>query len=245
MSLTLTQLVHRYPPINPTDAPRTILEIDDWTLSAGDQVLLRGVSGSGKTTLLNIIAGLLRPSGGTVTVNGQSLYALSEAARDRFRAGQIGYIFQTHHLLAGLTALENVEMPLAFAGVGDRERHQKAEALLARMGLADHRHYRPKQLSVGQRARVAVARALASTPKVLLADEPTAALDPETAQNVMSTLYTLCAEHRIILLIASHDPALTESFPPERTYTLDKQPAIRFQRSAAHQSDHLLNAETH
>lgn len=198
---------------------RPVLAIEQWGLAAGEQALLRGISGSGKTTLFNILAGLLRPTAGQVWLGKQSLYALPEAARDEFRAGRIGYIFQSHLLVPNLTALENVVMPMAFAGKWMiAERRQRAADLLGQVGLAEFARHRPAQLSAGQRLRVAVVRALANAPQLVLADEPTAALDPASASQVMDLLQDACRQHGAILLVASHDPALNGRF--ERIFDL-------------------------
>lgn len=192
---------------------RTIIQPQTWQLDAGQQVLLRGVSGSGKTTLFNILAGLLHPSSGVVKYGDQSLYALPEAARDRFRAQAIGYVFQNHHLIPSLTALENVVMPLAFARVSASSTWRlRAAVLLEQVGLEAFANYLPRRLSTGQRLRVAIARSLANNPRLLLADEPTAALDREAAIQVMDLLQNTCRQQNAILIVASHDSALVERF---------------------------------
>lgn len=211
MSLRVENLGHVYQ--SPVGEARTVLHIPAWTVQTGEQLLIRGVSGSGKTTLFNILAGLLHPTQGTVWYDQQSLYALPEEQRDRFRARQTGYVFQNHHLLPALTALENVVMPMAFArSVPAARWRTRARDLLAQVGLADYLAYRPGQLSTGQRLRVALARALANTPRLLLADEPTAALDAASGQVVMDLLQTVCHEHNAMLLVASHDPAWVTRF---------------------------------
>ncbi|MDX1992529.1 MAG: ABC transporter ATP-binding protein [bacterium] len=216
MSLRLDNLRHIY--TSPAGETRQVLDIPHWRVEAGQQVLLRGVSGSGKTTLLNIIAGLLHPTQGQVwydlrDMGEQSLYALREETRDRLRARAVGYIFQNHHLLASLTALENVVMPMAFARVHPaREWRPLALALLEKVGLADFADYRPAKLSTGQRLRVAIARALANRPPLLLADEPTAALDPASGEAVMRLMQDTCRQQGALLLVASHDPALAALF---------------------------------
>jgi putative ABC transport system ATP-binding protein len=193
--------------------PRTVLQIDAWTLRDGAQALLRGISGSGKTTLMNIVAGLLRPTGGDVWIDDQSLFALPEAARDRFRTQHVGYVFQTHHLLPMLSARENIEMPMAFAKtLSARQRRARATELLAAVGLSPFANHHPHQLSTGQRLRVAVARALANVPRVVLADEPTAALDQAAGHTVLDLLQHSCRAHGSALLVASHDPALAARF---------------------------------
>lgn len=205
MSVRLHNLLHSYRA--PNRDSRRVLDIPAWEFPDGAQVLLRGVSGSGKTTLFNIIAGLLRPTSGTVYIDGEDIYALSEATRDRFRARSIGYVFQNHLLIDSLTALENVVMPMAFARL-DRPAcwANNAVDLLALVGLAGFESYKPRQLSTGQRLRVAVARALANRPKLILADEPTAALDVQAGVGVIDLLKQACVEQNAVLILASHDP---------------------------------------
>jgi ABC-type lipoprotein export system ATPase subunit len=191
--------------------PRTVLDISHWQVKTGEHVLLRGRSGSGKTTLFNIIAGLLTPTRGSVILAGKDLSHLREAERDRFRARYIGYVFQTHNLLP-FTAVQNVEMPLAFAGMAASERRKQAVSALASVGLGDCLTHRPHQLSTGQRLRVAVARAIVTRPQILLADEPTAALDPETGVRVLDLLQDVVDQTGATLLVASHDPVLSARF---------------------------------
>lgn len=192
---------------------RTVLNIGNWQVGSGEHILLRGVSGSGKTTLLNIIAGLLTPTTGEVFIADQALYRMAEAQRDRLRAGLIGYVFQMHHLLPALSALENVIMPMAFARSLPRPAwRRRALELLENVGLTEYIHHRPAQLSAGQQVRVAVARALANSPPVLLADEPTAALDAENGARVIDLLQRSTAQRGAILIVASHDPALSGCF---------------------------------
>ncbi len=211
MTLLVAELSHTYH--TPGLAQRPVLrDIQHWEIAPGEQVLLRGISGSGKTTLLNIIAGLLHPTQGAVYMAGQSLYALSEAARDQLRRQSIGYIFQNHYLLPMLSALENVMMPLAFAGVGPMSRRRRAQELIEAVGLTPFAAHRPAQLSAGQRQRVGIARALANRPHLVLADEPTAALDLEAREQVMTLLQTSCQTNNASLIVSSHDPALTGRF---------------------------------
>lgn len=211
MTLDVENLSHAYS--TPASGTRTVIHpLETWKMTTGSQVLLRGISGSGKTTLFNILSGLLQPTTGEVFLNGQSLYAMGEAERDRFRRRNIGYIYQMHYLLPHLNALENIAMPLAFDGWSAGERHEQAMALLQQMGLADHARYLPAQLSSGQRLRVAVARALVNRPTLLLADEPTAALDQDATDQVMDLLQDSCRVHGAILLVASHDPTLNCRF---------------------------------
>jgi putative ABC transport system ATP-binding protein len=235
MALTLSQLRKRY--VGPDGSVVPVVDIGQFQLADGEQVALVGSSGSGKTTLLHLIAGILapdsgrilfdlsppgtmqdpRPPGGVVDyrsahVNGAiDLTTLSEAQRDIFRGRHIGYIFQTHHLLPGFTALENVLLGMSFTG----RKHDPAWAthLLKEVGLADRLDYKPQKLSVGQQQRVAVARALANRPNLVLADEPTGALDASNAQQVLELIRKLCGEVKASLLLVSHDPTITGQFP--------------------------------
>jgi putative ABC transport system ATP-binding protein len=186
-----------------------ILDVKEFRLAEGAQVALRGRSGSGKTTLLNLIAGVLRADGGRVTVAGHEVTALPEAGRDRVRAECIGYVFQTFNLLQGLTALENVLLPTMLRGAPDRAR---SAALLERVGMKDRLNYRPRQLSVGQQQRVAVARALANRPKLVLADEPTGNLDEQHALDALRLLRDVCRENGSALLVVSHDTRVLGQF---------------------------------
>jgi ABC-type lipoprotein export system ATPase subunit len=214
MKVTITGLQHTYHGTGVET--RTVLDIDHWALEAGAHVLLRGVSGSGKTTLFNIIAGMLRPTHGVITLGEQPLYLLGEAARDRFRAAHIGYVFQTHQLMPGFSALENVTMPMMFAGtIAPGARAGRAHHLLEQVGLGAFIRHRPHQLSTGQRLRVAIARALANAPRLLLADEPTAALDPHGAAQAIELLQESCRQNQATLIIASHDPELNARFPTQ------------------------------
>lgn len=209
MSIHIDHLTHTYRSAAADERP--VLDIERWHIEPGEQILLRGVSGSGKTTLFNVMTGLLQPTQGQVWYDDLSLYSLSEAERDRFRARNIGYIFQNHFLLETMTAAENVEMPLAFARQSaPAQRQRRAQELLGQVGLAERLTYYPRQLSTGQRMRVAIARALANQPKVLFADEPTAALDETSSETAMNLIQATCRENNAILIVASHDPALTQ-----------------------------------
>ena len=156
-----------------------VIDVASFSMEAGEHVALRGTSGSGKTTLLNLIAGVLKADSGNIRLAGTQIQGLSEAARDRVRANHLGYVFQTFNLLQGYTALENVMLGMMFGKGADAG---KAGALLERVGLKDRLRYKPRQLSVGQQQRVAVARALANHPELVLADEPTGNLDPQRAE---------------------------------------------------------------
>jgi ABC-type lipoprotein export system ATPase subunit len=187
-----------------------ILEVPRLELAAGEQMVLRGRSGCGKTTLLNAVAGLTTIDSGSITVGGVDLTKLHEAGRDRFRARKIGYVFQTFNLLSGFTALENVLLGMTFTGqASDRSR---AIDLLDRVGLAPRAHHRPAALSVGEQQRVAVARALANRPVLLLADEPTASVDPAHQQQVIDLLRSVCRDERVAMLLVTHSPEVAEQF---------------------------------
>ena len=188
----------------------TVLSIDRLEIPKGAQWVVTGQSGSGKTTFLNLIAGILLPDAGTVTVGGTEITRLPEAERDRFRARTIGFVFQTFNLLQGFTALENVMLGMLFAGKTDRAR---AESLLVRVGLQEKVHARPSELSVGQQQRVAIARALANRPEILLADEPTGNLDPKTGASIVDLLKEVCREGGETLVLVTHQPQVMESFP--------------------------------
>jgi ABC-type lipoprotein export system ATPase subunit len=187
----------------------TVLDVAEFALEVEQQLALRGASGTGKTTFLNCIAGILRPDDGCVRLNGIDMAAASEGRRDQLRAQTIGYIFQTFNLLQGYTCLENVLLGMSFGRGADRA---FARELLKRVGLGDRLDYRPAQLSVGQQQRVAVARALANKPKLVLADEPTGNLDPKNAREAIKLIREICRETGAALLIVSHDQSVLEQF---------------------------------
>jgi len=192
------------------DGERTqVVDVANFSLEKGTQVALQGSSGSGKTTFLNLIAGILRPDSGTIRVAGADLLSLSESARDRVRAQNIGYVFQTFNLLQGYTALENVALGMMFGNGAD---YGRAAELLERVGLRDRMKYRPRQLSVGQQQRVAVARALANKPSLVLADEPTGNLDFRNAKEALALIREVCRENGASLLLVSHDREVLAQF---------------------------------
>ena len=171
---------------------------------AGEIVLVSGPSGSGKSTLLNLIAGFDRPDSGRIVVDGRAVGGSREAAR--YRREMIGFVFQLHHLIPGLTAEENVEMPLMPAHRRRPERLALARAALSEVGLDERRTHLPAQLSGGERQRVALARAIVGRPRLLLADEPTGSLDSEAGAQVMELLAGLSRRHGTTVLVVSHDP---------------------------------------
>lgn len=195
--------------VAPDGARSTVIDIPHFALAAGEQLAMEGTSGSGKTTLLHLIAGILMPDSGRLAVAGEEMTVLDEAGRDRLRARTIGYVFQTFNLLQGYTALENVMLGQMFGHGADEKR---ARELLVRVGLKDRLDYRPHQLSVGQQQRVAVARALANQPKLVLADEPTGNLDRLHAREALALIREVCREHSAALLLVSHDQAALAQF---------------------------------
>src|SRR5882724_13247677 len=187
-----------------------VIRLRQFELTAGEQVVLVGQSGSGKSTLLNLIAGILLPDQGEIVVNGTNPASLSEAARDRFRAANIGYVFQSFNLLQGFTALENVLLGQMFgSGNGGADR---AVQLLKSVGLEHRLHHKPRALSVGQQQRVAIARALVNAPSLVLADEPTGSLDAKNGAAVLDLLRRICTEGNHTLLLVTHDPQVMKSF---------------------------------
>ncbi|MFH5803800.1 ABC transporter ATP-binding protein [Alienimonas sp. DA493] len=202
MTLLVEEVTKSYP--DPAGGPPTrILDVPRYQLAKAEQAVLLGASGGGKTTLLNVIAGLTAPDSGRVEIGGVNLTALPEASRDRFRAQRIGYVFQTFHLLSAFTALENVLLGMSFTGQ-TADRHAAA-ALLERVGLSHRAGNKPSQLSVGERQRVAVARALAGEPMLMLADEPTANVDVAHRDAVLDLIRETCSERGVALLLVTHD----------------------------------------
>ena len=193
----------------PDGSRHAVIDLPVFALEEKAQVALRGESGSGKTTFLHLIAGILKPDSGSIKLAGQEISGLSEPQRDRLRALNIGYIFQTFNLLPGFTCLENVLLGMSFGPGVDRA---FAEALLRRVGLGDHLKHYPRQLSTGQQQRVAVARALANRPRLVLADEPTGNLDHANARSALKLIREACAENGAALLLVSHDSEVLGEF---------------------------------
>jgi len=213
MPLTLNGVIKRY--VAPDGSAVPIIDIENLKIEDTQQVALIGTSGSGKTTLLHLIAGILAPAKGQIlfesTKGKVDIAALSEPQRDIFRGRHIGYVFQTHHLLPGFTALENVLLGMSFSGRSpDRA---WARHLLQQVGLEQRLNYRPEKLSVGQQQRVAVARALANRPQLVLADEPTGALDARNARQVLELIRGLCREINASLLLVTHDLDIAHQLP--------------------------------
>ena len=183
-----------------------ILRDISFTLDAGQTVAIVGASGSGKSTLLGILAGLDTPTAGTVHLAGQDLFALDEDQRAALRARHVGFVFQSFQLMANLTALENVMLPLELAGTPDAR--AQATAMLQRVGLGERLQHRPKVLSGGEQQRVALARAFVVRPELLLADEPTGSLDHATGAAIMDLMFALNRERGTTLVLVTHDPQL-------------------------------------
>jgi putative ABC transport system ATP-binding protein len=184
----------------------TVLDGIDLEVPEGEFLALMGPSGSGKTTLLNLIAGIDRPTAGTVRVAGTEVGSLSEGALARFRSRSIGFIFQFYNLIPVLTALENVTLPLLLERLSKKERRERALTALKVVGLADRASHTPRQLSGGQEQRVAIARAIVGDPKVLVADEPTGDLDAKSAEEILTLLTTLNRDFRKTIVMVTHDP---------------------------------------
>lgn len=183
----------------------TVLNDVTAEIPQGDFVSIVGQSGSGKSTLLLMLGGMLSPSSGKVLFDDQSLYDLAPDGRAAVRRKKIGFVFQTFNLVPYLSALENVQVPLFLSGISEAEQETRAAKLLERFGLGDRLEHKPSELSVGQQQRVALARVLANDPSVILADEPTGSLDPETSSQVIAFLEELNQEGRTVVMV-THDP---------------------------------------
>ena len=184
-----------------------VLQGVDLSLQAGERIAIVGRSGSGKSTLLNLLGGLDLPSGGEVFVSGTAISTMDERARSRWRNRHLGFVFQFHHLLPEFTALEAVAMPLRIAGESRSAARERAEELLAAVGLSDRMTHHPGALSGGERQRVAIARALANRPSCVLMDEPTGNLDPESAERVLALIADI-DNGDTAFVVVTHDPAI-------------------------------------
>jgi putative ABC transport system ATP-binding protein len=200
---------------SPDGPSKRIVSVGDFQLGAGHQLALRGESGSGKTTFLHLIAGILAADSGSIRLGDLDMARLREGARDRLRANSIGYIFQTFNLLQGYTCLENVLLAMAFGPGADRTR---ATAVLERVGLGHRLNHYPRQLSTGQQQRVAVARAMANRPRLVLADEPTGNLDRRNAVEALGLIRETCTENGSALLLVTHDSGVLGSFENVRDF---------------------------
>ena len=197
----------------------------DVSIDKGEFVCVSGRSGSGKTTFLNMLAGLEPPTAGEIVILGSHLEKMDEEARTRFRRQHVGFVFQSYNNLPQYTALENVALPLAVRGVPKEEREKLAKEALEKVGLSDHIHHRPSELSGGQQQRVSIARALITSPAIVLADEPTGNLDTNTGKEIMQLLCGIFRESGTTFIISTHDPSMEEytdrsiRFVDGKTYT--------------------------
>ena len=197
---------------NQTDPAEPLFSIPEWRVAPSERLCIAGASGTGKTTLLYVLAGLLRPSRGQVEIGDVVLTDLSEPARDAFRARHIGMVFQTARLLAELSALENVALAASIGGASRAAARERAHDLLSQVGVSHRSAAPPSELSVGERQRVAIARALASAPGLLLADEPTASLDPKRRDAVISLLHEIAEEHGTTVVLVTHEREVQARF---------------------------------
>jgi putative ABC transport system ATP-binding protein len=187
-----------------------VLEGLDLDVPTGSYEALMGPSGSGKTTLLNLIAGLDRPSEGTIDVGGKRLEGMGEGALAKWRSSTIGFVFQSYNLLPVLTAIENVELPLLLTNLGSTDRRTRAQTALRVVGLEDRMQHYPRQLSGGQEQRVAIARAIVNDPTIIVADEPTGDLDRKSADEILTLLEKLNVQLGKTIFMVTHDPAAAE-----------------------------------
>ena len=224
--LSVTNLAKSF--LTPEGASVKVVDVAEFRLGAGEQLALRGESGSGKTTFLNLVAGILAPDSGVVTIDGVEMTALREAGRDRLRAEKLGYIFQTFNLLQGFTVLENVLLGMSFGPRGADRAH--AREMLGRVGLGHRLNHYPRQLSTGQQQRVAVARALVNHPRLVLADEPTGNLDRRNAQEALALIREVCREQGAALLLVSHDEDVLGRFELRRDFAEVNRPAVEATR---------------
>lgn len=202
--ISVTGLTHRY-------GARTVLDVPQWSVAQGEQCLVTGSSGSGKSTLLALVAGLIVPSEGTVSIGGTAISALPAAERDHVRGRTIGMVLQRLHLIDAVSVLDNLKLATQLAGrVFD---HGRVMAMLQRLGVAERVAARPSQLSVGESQRVAIARALIAAPRVVLADEPTSALDDDSAMTAIKLLKSECEHAQAALVVVTHDQRVKSELP--------------------------------
>lgn len=184
-----------------------------FAVEEGEFVSIMGPSGSGKSTCMNMIGCLDRPTSGDVIINGRLIAEMTETELAKLRNETVGFVFQQYHLLSSMTVLENVMLPLRYKGIPHGERKRLAEEALARVGLSERLHHRPHELSGGQKQRVAIARATVTKPRIILADEPTGALDSETGKSVLNLFYEINKTEGTTIVIVTHDVNIGESTP--------------------------------
>ncbi|HMM21770.1 MAG TPA: ABC transporter ATP-binding protein [Selenomonadales bacterium] len=217
--LTIQKLIKEYR--HPNGETIIAADIRELSVGQGEQLALAGPSGCGKTTLLHLIAGLASPTSGEIRWDGERIDSWPERKRDAWRAGNVGYIFQSFNLLPGLDVTENILVAAALGGrKPDAGQHRWTDEMLARVGLAERARHRPSRLSMGEQQRVAVIRALINSPRLILADEPTASLDRDNAAIILELLQALCREKGSMLILASHDRDVTARF--ERLHELKR-----------------------
>lgn len=202
----------------------------DLDITRGDFLALMGPSGSGKTTLLNLVAGIDSPTNGSLVIDGTDLSKLSRNKLAAWRSKHVGYVFQLYNLVPVLTAYENVELPLLLHDLSKRQRHERIQRALERVGITDRAEHFPRQLSGGQEQRVAIARAIATDPDIIVADEPTGDLDKSSAHSVMQLLQTLNSELGKTIVMVTHDPKTTEY--ATRTLHLEKGKLVEAEAAA-------------
>ena len=205
----LLNLSHIYKDYQQEKLVVPVLKDVSLSVEKGEYVAIMGPSGSGKTTLMNIIGCLDLPTSGSYELSGQDVLACKDRELADVRLNSIGFVFQSFHLLPRESALENVALPLIYAGVKKADREKRAAAALERVGLADRVDFKPTQLSGGQKQRVAIARAMVNNPKILLADEPTGALDYQTGKAILKLLQDMCRERGMTVIVITHNSALT------------------------------------
>lgn len=186
-----------------------VINIPDFSLKENYRLAISGKSGSGKSTFLNLVSGIIAADNGEIDFNSVKITSLSESKRDVFRSQNIGYIFQTFNLLQAFTALENIMLGMMFAGKSNRK---QAEAILNKVGLGKKLNHKPSELSVGEQQRVAIARAVANSPKLILADEPTANLDSKNSEIAIELIKNVCEENKISLMLVSHEADIINRF---------------------------------
>lgn len=195
--------------VSPSGENIDIVDVDNFTLASSEFCGMRGESGSGKTTFLHLLAGILSPDDGSIEIDGKNLQILSSSAKDRLRAGTVGYVFQSFNLLQGFSCIENLNLAMSFCSNDDE---QYAKELLNKVGLSNRLTYKPSQLSIGQQQRIALARALVNKPKLVIADEPTGNLDSKNAKNAIDLICELCRDTQTALLVVSHDERVISNF---------------------------------